>query len=503
MSKAKKICVLGSLAILLVFSTGCALFGPKLHGDTHVLKAVDGAKQIQATKEGKEVNEKLIELFNTEFVLAYQETDQVISSAQADVSLYESMPIEVYEELAMLYESVSSVYGGVIISSVDYSALIKDLDKKASKALFEAAKTISQSSDDYVKIKDAASYLEKAIALNSEYEDEANEILITVYIRLGDKKVESVKISEVEAAISFYHKASVIDKTNKKAIDKLAYAEEKLLEVKVYSIKQTIESGKTYKEFNEALRTYKGLGSAVVEKYKDLEVKLMEKLTADILVYIGPGVDKPIRSPQELDRNSPKWSRGDNDNWPQKIVTEYKKFPTLNIQIPTTHTYVLVPDKNFGKYSYDYDTTTSKEITVDSADDEVQRALYRTLLEQDPDNLEAKNALAKGVYVKLESVAKQTINEIYHVYKVENGTPKLLHSTNLTVNTKTFEQIKFVSGSKAPVEKQEGVTFTNSNIAGEPFNSGKLHSYFNDISISTLYQRAVLNSMTPYYNYLW
>lgn len=124
MSAAKKISVFGVIVLLLVSFTGCSLFGPSLHGRTHVAKAIDGAKQIQATKDGKEVNEKLVELFNAEFVLAYQETDQAIREAKADASLYVGMPIESYENLATLYGSISSQYRGLIVSAVDYSALV-------------------------------------------------------------------------------------------------------------------------------------------------------------------------------------------------------------------------------------------------------------------------------------------------------------------------------------------------------------------------------------------
>ncbi len=498
MSTAKRLCVFGLVILTLVSFTGCSLFGPSLHGKTHVAKAIDGAKQIQATKEGKEVNEKLVEMFNAELVLAYQETEQAIMAAKADVSLYVDMPIESYEDLATLYGSITSLYGGIIVSAVDYPALVKDLDKKASKELFEAAKIITQSSDDYDKLNAATSYLKKATALDSEYEAEANEILIDVYIRLGDTKIESVEVRDIEAATSFYNKALTLDKTNTRAADKLAYAKERLVEIKVISIRKTLESGKTYQEFNEALRTYRSLGSNVGTQYRYLEVGLEKKLTADILVCVGPDANMSFRSPQET---TPSWPSNVSDKRPRTIVVEYEHFRNLNIQVPTSHTYVLVPDADFGKVSYTYDRKQDKT-TLDSADSELERVGYRMQLEQDPNNEEARKALATGTYVKYTFTAKKTINDVYHVYKVENGVPKLLDSTSPSVYTRTFEQYRFITGSKVPIEKKTGITFDKDHLAGDEFDSTKMDTYFEKQSTQELYARKV-KDIKQYYGFLW
>ena len=500
MSVAKKMCVFGILAIVLVSFTGCSsLFGPSVHGKTHVSKAIDGAKQIQATKEGKQVNDKLVELFNAELVLAYQETEQAINSAKADVSLYVDMPIESYESLATLYGSITSLYGGIIVSTVDYPALVKDLDKKASKELFEAAKNISQNSDDYDMLNAATSYLKRATALDSGYEAEAKEILVDVYIRLGDTKVESEEIRDIEAATSFYNKALTLDKTSKKVANKLAYAKEKLVTAKVISIQRTLESGKTYQEFNDALRTYGSLGSDVGIQYRYLEVELEKKLTADILVCVGPNANLSFVSPQE---STPSWRGNVSDKRPQKIVVEYKYIPNLNIQVPTTHTYVLVPDADFGTVSYTYDRKSDNSITLDSTNNELERIGYRKQLEQDPNNMEAKKALATGTYSKTTFTAKKTINDVYHVYKIENGKPKLLGSTNPSVYIRTFETYRFLSGSKVPIEKKTGIIFNKDNLSGDVFDSTKMDSYFEEQSLQELYARKV-KDIKQYYDFLW
>lgn len=488
----------GVLIIVLVSFTGCSLFGPSLHGKTHVAKATDGAKQIQATKEGKEVNEKLVELFNAELVLAYQETEQAISSAKADVSLYVDMPIESYENLATLYEGISSLYGGIIVSAVDYPALVKDLDKRASKELFEAAKNISQSSDDYDKLNAATSYLKKATALDSEYEAEGKQILIDLYIRLGDTKVESVEVRDIEAATSFYNKALVLDKTNTRVAKKLAYAKEKLVEIKVISIKKTLESGKTYQEFNEALRAYGSLGSEVGIQYRYLEVGLEKKLTADILVCVGPDANMSFRSQE----STPSWPGNVSDKRPRTIVVDYEHFPSLNIQVPKTHTYVLVPDADFGKVTYTYDRKSDNSITLDSTNSELERVGYRKQLEQDPNNEEARKALATGTYTKTTFIAKKTINDVYHVYKVENGVPKLLNSTSPSVYTRTFESYRFLSGTKVPIEKKTGIIFNKDHLAGDVFDSTKMDSYFEKQSTQELYARKV-KDVKQYYDLLW
>ncbi len=498
MSAAKRLCVFGLVILTLVSFTGCSLFGPSLHGKTHVAKAIDGAKQIQATKEGKEVNEKLVELFNAELVLAYQETEQAIMAAKADVSLYVDMPIESYENLATLYGSITSLYGGLIVSAVDYPALVKDLDKRASKELFEAAKTISQSSDDYDKLNAATSYLKKATALDSEYEAEANEILIDVYIRLGDTKIKSLEVREIEAATSFYNKALTLDKTNTRVAEKLAYAKERLIEIKVISIRKTLETGKTYQEFNDALRTYRSLGSNVGTQYRYLEVELEKKLTADILVCVGPDANMSFRTQE----STPSWPSNVSDKRPRTIVVEYEHFRNLNIQVPTTHTYVLVPDADFGTVSYTYDRKSDNSITLDSTNNELEKVGYRMQLEQDPNNEEARKALATGTYSKTTYTAKKTINDVYHVYKVENGVPKLLDSTSPSVYTRTFEQYRFITGSKVPIEKKTGITFDKDHLAGDEFDSTKMDTYFEEQSIQQLYARKV-KDIKQYYEFLW
>ena len=499
MNSLKRVLTFSIVGILLFTLAGCSLFGPKLQGKTHVAKAISGAQQILATKEGKEVNDKLVELFNAEMVLAYQETEQAIAAAGADVSLYVDLPYANYAKLATEFEAVKAKYSMIITSAVDYPSLVKDLDKKAGKALFDAAMQASKTSDDYEKLNAAASYLKKATDLNNEYEAEGKKVLISLYIRLGDLKVASSKLSDVEASTSYYSKALTLDRTNKEAIDKLAFAEEKLIMAKVVSIKETLETGKTYKEFNEALRSYGSLGSAVGIKYRYLEVGLEKKLTADILVCVGPNTGMSLRSPQE---STPSWPMNAVDKSPRKIVVEYKHFPSLNIQIPTTHTYVFVPDASFGKVSYDYDTATSKEITVDSTENALEKSLRQTQLQQDPNNMEARNALAEGTYVEIKTTLKKTVNDIYHIYKVVDGKPTLLHSTKAYVATKTFRQVKFISGAKAPVELKADVTFTNGNIAGDTFKLNKKEQYFPEQSMTTVYARSI-KDITPYYDLLW
>lgn len=499
MNSLKRVLTFSIVGILLFMLAGCSLFGPKLQGKTHVAKAISGAQQIQATKEGKEVNDKLVELFNAEMVLAYQETEQSLAAAQADVALYVDLPYANYAKLATEYEAVKAKYSMIITSAVDYASLVKDVDKKAGKALFDAAMQASKTSDDYEKLTAATSYLKKATELNNEYEAEGKEVLISLYIRLGDIKVASAKLSDVEASTSYYTKALNLDKTNREAMDKLAFAEEKLITAKVGSIQETLKTGKTYKEFNEALRSFGSLGSAVGAKYRDLEVELEKKLTADILVCVGPNTGMNFRSPQE---STPSWPMNEVDKSPRKIVVEYKHFPSLNIQVPTTHTYVFVPDTNFGKVSYDYDTTTGKEITVDSTENALEKSLRETQLKQDPNNMEARNALAEGTYVEVKTTLKKTVNDIYHIYKVVDGKPTLLYSTKASVATKTFRQVKFISGSKAPVELKADVTFTNGNIAGDAFVPNKKEQYFSEQSMTTIYARAV-KDIAPYYDLLW
>ncbi|MDY0289312.1 MAG: hypothetical protein RBR15_10850 [Sphaerochaeta sp.] len=500
MNMCKRVLTFGAVAMLLLMVAGCSLFGPSLQGKTHVAKAISGAQQIQATKEGKGVNEKLVELFNAEIVLAYQQTEQSIAAAQADVSLYVGMPYADYAKLATEYEAVKAKYGMLITSAVDYTSLVKDLDKKAGKALFEAAMQASKTSDDYEKLTGAASYLKKAIELNNAYEAEGKEVLISIYIRLGDIKAASSKLSDVEAATSYYAKALTLDRTNKEAIDKLAVAEEKLIMAKVVSIQDALKNGKTYKEFNEALRSYGSLGSAVGAKYGYLEAELEKKLTADILVCVGPGSGITFTSPQET---TPSWPLNVKDKNPKTIKVEYEYFPTLNIKVPTSHTYVLVPDADFGKVALDYDSKMSNEITVDSTANALERSLRETQLKQDPNNMEARNALATGTYKKVTVTLKQTANNIYHVYKIENGKPRLLASTNASVYTKTFDQIKFISGSKAPIELKTGMTFNKGDMGGDEFEYNQQSSYFTKHTLTTLYGRALKNNIGGFYELLW
>lgn len=498
MSMAKKMCAVGSVIFLLLFVTGCSLFGPSLSGKTHVLKAIDGANKIEATKEGKEVNEKLVELFNDELVLAYQETEQAINKAKADVSLYLDMPIKSYEKLATLYESIASRYGRNIISAADYPALVKDLGEKASKDLFETATSISKSSNEYDTLHDAIFYLQKAVDLNSEYEEKANEILIDVYIHLGDIKVESAKVSDIEVATSYYTKALTRDKTNEEASAKLAYAKEKLITVKVASIQNTLESGKTYQEFNDALRRYKGLGSEVKIKYEYLKEALEKKLTADILVLVGPEADMSLVSPQE---STPSWPLNVSDERPQKIVVEYQYMTNPNMPIPTTHTYVLVPDADFTEVSYSYDMLQSDRKTIWATENPLERAGYEALLQDDPDNIEAQKGLESGTYDTVTYTAKQNVNDVYHIYKVENEVPKLLYSTAPNIYKKEFVKYRLYRGSAAPIEKEFGIRFAGIE-AGEDFDSTKIESYFKKYSPQQIYAR-MIKDIKPFYDFLW
>lgn len=500
MHRARKIFGFGILVVLVLSFTGCSLFGPKLHGKTHVAKAISGAKQIQATKEGKEVNDKLLEMYNAELVLAYQETELAMSSASKDVALYLNMPYASYQELAVLSEAVKASYGNLIVSAVDYPALVKGLDKEASRAMFEEAKAISTTSDPAEGLTSKISYIKKATELNAEYEAEGKALLIDLYIRVGDTKVVSTKIGDIEAATSYYQRALTLDKNNQRVAEKLAFAENKLIEIKVVQIRETLENGKTYQEFRDALRVYGSLGSELGKKYGYLESGLEEKLTADILICVGP--NSGFESLDSPEVSTPSWPTNVSDKKPKTIKIEYKHFPSLNIKVPTTHTYILVPDADFGKITYDFDSTTSKDITVDSTSSAVERSLRETQLQQDPNNMEARNALAKGTYKEIKITLTMSVNDIYHVYKVENGKPVLKASTNARVSKKTFDQIKFISGSKAPIELKTGISFTRGDMGGDEFEPNKSTSYFTEPSLNAMYGRKI-RKLTQFYDLLW
>ena len=295
-------------------------------------------------------------------------------------------------------------------------------------------------------------------------------------------------------------KVLTLDKTHTEAAKKLAFAEEKLIEIKVHSVKEALQNGKTYKEFNEALRSYGSLGSTVREKYKYLEGGLEKKLTADILVCVGPGSGIQFESPHV---STPSWPMNVKDENPKTIQVEYEYFPTLNINVPTSHTYVLVPDADFGKVTIDFDSKMGNEITVDSTANAVERSLRETQLKQDPNNMEARNALAKGTYKEITVTLTQTANNIYHVYKIENGKPRLLASTKASVYTKKFNQMKFVSGSRVPIELKTGMTFNKGDMGGDEFNYNQQSSYFTKHTLNTLYGRALKNNIKGFYDLLW
>jgi hypothetical protein len=495
MSRGKKICVLGCVSILFVFLTGCVLFGPKLHGTSHVSRALDGASQIAETKEGKEVDEKLVELFNTEMVLAYQETEQAIGSAEADVSQYQHMSIKAYEELAELYGKISARFGGIVTTAVDYPALITGLRQKASKELLEAARMPGPDSNDLQELSKALDYVVIAKKIDSGCKDEALKIQYGLLVRKGDILLESDKYDDIELARKCYSIAMNLGvaEPDEGIADKMAYAETRLIELKIKSIGETIENGKNFKDFNEALDAFYSMGSPLQKKYRSLEEQLWERLTADILVCVGPGSDMDFRSPKQW---SPVWAGNEGANRPKKIVVEYEYFNSADISVPSTHAFVLVPDKDFGKVSYDYETKEKVHTVEFSASEQI---LAKTAIELDPDDEESKLYLQKGTYKTVSTDAVQTINNVYHLYKIEDGTPRLLGSTSPIRKSAVFQQKIFVSGSKEVIEKKTSISFGSRDVIGDTFEPNRIESYFDDRpSLGDLYKKTV-DDLKPYF----
>lgn len=145
--------------------------------------------------------------------------------------------------------------------------------------------------------------------------------------------------------------------------------------------------------------------------------------------------------------------------------------------------------------------TQSSRETVWATENPLERAGYEAILAQDPNNIEAEKGLEAGIYDKITFVAKKTINDVYHLYKVENGVPKLIASTSSSVYKRTFEHYRFYKGSVAPIEEKLGITFAG-YLAGEEFDSTKIQSYFEKQSMQQVYARKV-KDIEQYYDLLW
>lgn len=481
----KKILLFAVIILSLIMITSCStisgLFGPTVRGDNEVEKAISGAKQI---KESDKPKEKLVELFNEKYVAAYNETSEAIKSAKEDISKYLDMPFKDYAKLADLYSNIKTKAAG-INTQLDYPSLVKDLNVTASKDLYAKALTLDKSTEDTDQIDLYKGYIYKAIEMNPEYEEEGTKTIIEYNILAGDIKVQSDDNDDLIEAVAYYSNAYDADKENMVAKDKLQKAFEKQFELKLKKINDLINNGTSYSDYYEAKRIFETLYQGEQEAYSDLLDVIEEKRTAKVLVCVM--AKDRVQLPETKTFN-PQWENNDDiKNNPAKLVVDFVNIQNMYFNIPDKYNFVLIPDAEFGRTEYDYDTTESGNITVDSTENAVQKSLYETALAQDPYDMEAQQALETGTYREATTIVSRSINDVYHIYKMENGNKTEIDTTPSTYSEVELTSVQYISGSKYPIELKTGASFTNGDFWGEKFSYSEIENYFSQKTIDDLY----------------
>lgn len=491
----KKSYILIFLILLLVITiSGCSsLFGPSLDGDTHIEKAVDGATRIEKSES---VDEKLIQLFNVEYIKAYEDSKILIEEAKNDVSKYLDLPYDDFNKLAISYNNIKNKYSSLINSEVDFPYLVKDINMIASKKLFDTALTLDKNTDDTNIIDKYVTYIRKAYELDKSLKEKGIKIINEYYIIAGDIKVKSTKTNDLIYAISYYKKVLNTDENNVIAKEKMEKAKEKQIELKISSINDLLKCGNSYKDYYEANKIFDSLDEKTRSKYSDLEKEIEQKRSAIVLFCVNTKDNIDLPQTKEFEPNYP---MNKVDTSPEKIIVDFININSQNFDIPSKYNYVFIPDSNFGDIEYDYDTVVSDNISVDFTKDRAEQVLYETALKQNPNDEDAKKALESGTYKETITTVQRSVNDIYHIYKVNNGKKEKIKSTELSIDKVELKEIQYISGSKEAIKNKTRATFDTSNYWGERFNYSSIKEYFNPISVSQLYN-SYFRSIKSYFS---
>ncbi len=491
--KKNNLIIVSIIASLLLF-TGCSsLFGPSLKGNTHISKALDGAKQIEKSDE---VDEKLIQLFNEEYLLAYEETQMLIDEGSADVSKFLDMHYGTIHDLATHYTNIKNKYGALINSDVDYVALASDLDKIASEMLFKTGMSLDRTTQDTKLIDTHIKYINKAYDIDESLKADGMKTKNEYFILAGDIKSKSTNTDDLTSAIYYYNRVLETEKDNSEALSKLNDAIEKQNDIKLSSIKEMLDNG--YAGSYEAEKIYNSLSEELKEKHSELGELIEQKRTAMVLFCVN---DKDNITLPKTKIFKPSWTMNELKKSPKKIVVEYRSISNENFDIPEKYNYIFIPDSNFGQIDYDYKTVVNDNISVNSTSSKTEQALYEMSLKQNPNDEEALKALKTGTYKQTLTTVSRTVNDVYHIYKVNNGVKEKLTSSSKSVKNIELEEIQYISGSKDAIFIQTGASFEKSNYWGDRFNHSDIESYFSSISIKGLYN-GYFNSMKSYFDLL-
>lgn len=483
-----------STVIFVFLMTGCSsLFGPSLKGSTPVRKALDGAKQIEKSEAA---DEKLIQLFNAEYVKAYEEVDLLLKEAKEDVSIYLDMTYRTFDDLATSYNSIKNKYGALITSEVSFPNLVKDLDKTASQDLYRTGTSLDKNTTDTKEIDKHVKYIKKAYELDESLKEEGIKIVNEYYIIAGDIKAKSDVNNDLSSAINYYEMVLGTDSNNSVALEKRAKVIKKQTDLKIASINELLKDDKGYDDYYQANKIFDSLNSKVQEEYSALGDLIEKKRTAVVLFCVNSKDRFNIPETKEF---KPNWSMNEVDKRPKKIIVDFVNIRSSNPNISAEYNYVFIPDSNFGATEYDFDTEVSGNITVDSTRNKAEKALFETALEIDPNNEEAKQALMTGTYRKTVTNVSQEINNIYRIYKIVNGEKKEIYSASKSVVKVELEEIQYISGSKAAITKQTGATFDKGDYWGERFNRSKIEDYFSPSTTKDLYN-GYINNLETYFN---
>lgn len=481
-----------SIILFVFLITGCSsLFGPSLSGNTHIKKALDGTTQIENSESA---DDELIQLFNNEYIKAYEEAQVLINEANEDVSKYLDMPYQDMANLATSYNNIKNKYGTLISSDVDFVALVKDIDKVAAQKLFDAALSLDQNTTDTKLIDTNVSYIKKAYKLDETLTQDGIKIINDYYILAGDIKVKSDVNNDLLYAISYYEKVLNTDKDNTEAQAKLKIALKKQTELKLSSINELIENGSTFSDYYKAEKLFNSLDSDLKEEYSNLGDIIEQKRNARVLFCVRDIDNVNLPSTKEF---KPSWSMNKVESSPKKIIVDFISISNEYFDIPEKYNYVFIPDSNFGDVDYDY-KTTSDNISVNLTNNAAEEALYKLTLQQDPNNKEALKALESGTYKETITTVSRKVNNIYHIYKVNNGSKEKIDSTSEDIDKKELKEIQYISGSKEAIVDKTDANFVNGNTWGERFNYSNIENYFKPISNKSLYN-SYINNLESYF----
>jgi len=480
--------------ILFVFLlTGCSsLFGPSLKGNTHTAKALDGAKQIEKSDEA---DEELIQLFNEEYILAYEETRTLIDEGKSDVSKFLDLHYATMHDLATRYTAIRNKYGSLINSEVDYVELVENLDKTASEMLFDTGMSLDRTTEDTKLIDTYIKYISKAYDIDETLKEEGMKTINEYLILAGDIKSKSTNVDDLSSAIFYYNRVLNSDKDNSEALAKLNKAIEKQNDIKISSIHELLESENGYAASYKAEKVFNSLNEELKKEHSELGALIEQKRTAMVLFCVNDSDDIALPQTKVF---KPNWTMNELETSPKKIVVDYMSISNEYFDVPEKYNYVFIPDSNFGQVDYDYDTEVSDDITVNSTSDKTEQALYEISLKQNPDDDEAKKALETGTYRQTITTVSRTINDVYNIYKVNNGIKEKITSTSKSVKKNELEEIEYISGSKDAIFIQTGASFEKSNYWGDKFNYSDIENYFSSISIKSLYN-GYFNNMESYF----